>query len=184
MELLSKSEGKNSPFISLGKIIAPHGIQGALKIHCLSDFPERLLELTEIYLLADPDADQAQGPFKVLSIQQHKAKVFILSLANVKTRNQAETIDKYFVAVPATETMELPEDTFYARDLIGFEVYEQSGAKLGVVTQLVQGHQDLIVFETPAKTEHWIPFVFELVPEVDIKNQRLVICPPAGLMEL
>lgn len=184
MELLSKSEAKSSPFLSLGKIIAPHGIQGALRIHSLSDFPERLLNLTEIYLLADPDAVQAQGPFKVLTIQQHKAKVFILHLANLKTRNQAEAVDKYFIAVPSTDTMELPEDTFYARDLIGFQVYDQAGEQLGVVSQLVQGHQDLIVFETPAKTEHWIPFVLELVPEVDVKNKRMVICPPAGLMEL
>lgn len=184
MELLSKSEGKPSPYVTLGKIIAPHGLKGALKVFLLSDFPERFLELEQLFLLTDPDAAKAQGPFHVENIQHVKGKQYLLFLKELKTRTAAEALEKRFIGIPATAAEELPEDTFYARDLIGFAVTDTAGHTLGQVSQVIQSHQDLIVVQTPDAKEHWIPFVVELVPEVDVPGRRLVIAPVEGLLEL
>lgn len=184
MELLSKSEGKNSPYLTLGKIVSPHSLQGALKVHSLSDLPERLLELEEVFLLTEPDAEQAQGPFVVEDAQHFKGKTFLIWLEGIEDRSAADRLAKLFIAVPAETAPELPEDTFYARDLIGFEVISSEGAVLGQISQLIQSHQDLLVVTTPEGTEHWVPFVKELVPEVDVANRRLTVAPIEGLLEL
>ncbi len=182
MELLSKSEGKNSPYHTLGKIISPHSLQGALKVHSLSDLPERLLELDEVFLLTDPDAEQAKGPFYVEDAQHFKGKQYLIWLEGIEDRTAADPLAKLFIAVPAEDAPELPEDTFYARDLIGFEVINPDGTSLGHVSQLIQSHQDLLVITTADGTEHWVPFVKELVPDVDVAQRRLTVAPLEGLL--
>lgn len=183
MELLSKSGGKNNPYLTLGKIVSSHGLKGALKIYSYSDFPEHLLELEEIFLLTDPDAVTAQGPFRVEDAQPYKGRTFLIYLEGIEDRTAADAFAKLYVGLPIEQAAELPEDTFYARDLIGFAVVDTAGTVLGEVSELIQSHQDLIVLKTPAGNEHWIPFVKELVPEVDIAGQRLVVAPIEGLLE-
>lgn len=183
MELLSKSGGKNNVYLTLGKIVSSHGLKGALKVYSLSDFPDRFLELEELYLFTDPDATTAKGPFRVEEAQPYKGRTFLIYLEGIEDRTAADAYAKLYVGLPIEQAAELPEDTFYARDLIGFAVVDTAGQPLGEVSQLIQSHQDLIVLKTPAGTEHWIPFVKELVPEVDIAGQRLVVAPIEGLLE-
>lgn len=183
MELLSKSEDRTSPYQAMGKILAPHGLRGALKVHCLSDFPEQLLNLDQAYLLTDPQASTGKGPFVIADVQPVKGKTYLVYLQGVEDRSAAEAFDKLYICIPADQVLDLPEDTYYARELIGFEVLDTQGQLLGSVSQVIQSHQDLIVLKTPAGSEHWIPFVHELVPEVDLKAKRLVVSPIEGLLE-
>lgn len=184
MELLSKSGAKNSPYLTLGKIVAAHGLRGALKVFSLSDFPERLLNLTEVYLTAEPDAQTAQGPFQVEQVQVLKGKNYLVFLEEIQDRDQAEEVSKYYLALPASEPFSLPEDTFYARDLIGFRALTNQGEVLGEIIQVIQSQQDLLVLKTPDGKEHWVPFVFALVPEIRTEAHELVIEVPEGLLEL
>lgn len=183
MELLSKSADRNSPYAIIGKILGPHSLRGALQVHSLSDFPEHFLELEEVYLLSDPDSSQPVGRYRIESAQPYKAQRFLLMLEGVEDRTAAEALSKCYLAIPLEEAPELPEDTYYVRDLIGFEVRDASGKVLGKVVHIVQSHQDLIVLQTPDQQEHWIPFVHELVPVVNTSAGYLEIAPIAGLIE-
>lgn len=184
MELLSKSGGRNSPYLTLGKIVAAHSLRGALKVHSLSDLPERFLDLEEIWLLTDPDAESAKGPFRVEDVKPYKGNTYLIELEGIEDRTAAEAVVKLFIGLPAGQAPELPEDTYYVRDLIGFEIVDTAGTVLGEVSQVVQSHQDLLVLKTPAGSEHWIPFVKALVPEVDLAARRLVVAPVEGLLDL
>lgn len=187
MELLSKSADKNSPFILIGKVLAPHGIRGALKVKSLSDFPERFFELEEVYLSSD-EAPRSPRLVHVEDVQFLKGDQWLLVLEEIADRTAAENLGKPFLCVPRSQAMELPEDTFYAEDLIGFEVYRCSetvwGDKLGVVSQVVQGQQDLIELTTSEGNTHLIPFVKALVPEVDVAERRLAVLVIDGLLDL
>lgn len=184
MELLSKSEGKHSPYLPLGKITSPHGLKGALKIFLLSDFPEHLPHVKKVFLLKEPDAEQAEGPFDVLQIQKQKGKHYIVELQQIRSRTAAEAVNKQFIAIPQNEAPELDEeDSFYARDLIGLEARDLEGEVLGQIIHVIQSHQDLLVLQHNGK-EHWIPFVHEMVPEVDLHAGYVVIDVVPGLLEL
>lgn len=187
MELLSKSADKNSPFILIGKVLAPHGIRGALKVKSLSDFPERFFELEQVYL-SPHETPQNPRLVHVEAVQPLKGDQWLLELEEIPDRTAAEVLGKPFLCVPRSQAMVLPEDTFYAEDLIGFEVYRFEppvwGEKLGIVSQVVQGQQDLLELTTPEGRAHFIPFVKALVPEVDIAERRLAVLVIDGLLEL
>lgn len=184
MELLSKSGAKNSPYLTLGKITAPHGLRGALKVFLISDFPERLLDLEEVFLLDSPESHVAKGPYQVEHVQQAHGKNYLVFIEEIQTREAAEAVSKCFLAVSDSERFDLPEDTYYARDLIGFKVLSEAGEEIGEISQIIQNEQDLLVLKTPDQREHWIPFVRDLVPEVRIERREIVIVLLDGLLDL
>lgn len=183
MELLSKSADKNSPFSLIGKIIAPHGLRGALKVHSLSDFPEYFSELTEVYLLEHPEALTGQGPFKLAQVQHQKAGQYLFMLSDFTRRSQAEEVNKQFLAIPSDQEPELAPGDFYIRDLIGCKAQNEAGEHLGTITHFVQSLQNLLVLTSPDGKEHWIPFVKELVPDLDLDKQIVTIRPLPGLLD-
>ncbi len=153
-------------------------------MHYLGDIPEQLSALEEVFIQAEPEGTILQGPLRVSKISHHKGQVFLLSLKEIQNRSEAESLAKSFVAIPRDEAPELPEETYYVQDLIGFVCKNAEGEVLGKVKHMVQGHQDILVIETPEQKEHWVPFVYELVPEVDVKTREMLITPPEGLFDL
>ncbi|CAB4781648.1 unannotated protein [freshwater metagenome] len=62
--------------------------------------------------------------------------------------------------------------------LIGCTAFLQSGEKFGDVRDVINlPGQDVLAIDT-ANGEVLIPFVRQLVPEVDIKNKKMTVIPP------
>jgi len=77
------------------------------------------------------------------------------------------------------------EDTWYERDLVGLKAVTVAGEEVGEVVALQPGAaQDLLVLRLTDGREALVPFVTAIVPEVDIEGGRVLIDPPAGLLDL
>ena len=173
----------NDEFILIGKILGAHGIRGALKIKSLSDFPERFLDLEEVWLSAS-DPPQAPQCLTVEDTQLLKGDQWMLWLASIQDRTEAEQLGRPFVYVLRSQALELPEDTFYADDLIGYGVLSETGESLGSITRVMPGQQDLLEFRAADGRLHLIPFVQALVPEVNTEQRWLRLHLIEGLLEL
>ncbi len=81
---------------------------------------------------------------------------------------------------------ELPEeeDEFYDHQLIDLDVVLADGTEIGRITEISHlPSQDLFIVERPDGSEVMIPFVEEIVTEIDLEEQRAVITPPPGLID-
>ena len=79
----------------------------------------------------------------------------------------------------------MSKDEYHYFDLIGLEA--RSGPKkalIGHVTDLIKGGNDLLEIELVEGKKVLVPFVKEIVPEIEIKEKWLLINPPPGLLEL
>ena len=74
-------------------------------------------------------------------------------------------------------------DEFYDHQLVGLAAYDLDGRELGEVTGLAHGGaQDLLQIRTPDRRDTLVPFVKELVPEVDLAARRVVVADRPGLV--
>src|SRR5262249_6883613 len=81
---------------------------------------------------------------------------------------------------------ELPEDEYeyYDHQLIDLDVVTRDGVEVGRITEISHlPSQDLFVVECPDGSEVLIPFVEEIVTEIDLEEQGAVIDPPPGLID-
>ncbi|MFJ5860329.1 ribosome maturation factor RimM [Pseudarthrobacter sp. NPDC092439] len=165
--------------LQVARIGKPHGIRGEVTVQVLTDAPEdRFVPGTGF--LVEP---ASSGPLTVASARWNK-DILLLAFEEVADRNKAETLRgaKLFI-----ETAELDEDGdegWYEHELVGLEA-RVGEAVVGRIAALnTMPVQDLLVVATPEGDEILVPFVEEIVPEVNIDEGYILITPPPGLFEL
>ncbi|MGI6296918.1 MAG: ribosome maturation factor RimM [Armatimonadota bacterium] len=162
--------------IVIGKIVAPLGIRGEVKVVVLTDFPERFDAGSDLTLRL---TDGNRRPVKVKSQRLYKDGL-ALTLEGLETRNDAEDIRGAEFVVDVDELRQLPEDTFYIFDLIGLKVITTDGRECGEVTEIMHGGANDVYLTS---TGLCIPALKEVVEKIDIGQGTLTIRPVPGLLD-
>jgi len=85
--------------------------------------------------------------------------------------------------VDPEQTPDDPEE-YYDHQLIGLDVVLADGARVGELASVLHlPAQDLLAVKRDDGTEVLVPFVHEIVPEVDLELRRIVLTPPRGLLD-
>ena len=120
--------------------------------------------------------------------EQPGKETFIVKFQGINTRNNAEQLKKFKILVKTDELPKLKKEEFHLLELINLEVrtLENDGLKpIGKVINLENEKNNLLVIELLKNQKKvLIPFVKEIVPLVDVKNNFLISNPPNGLLEL
>lgn len=161
--------------VIIGKVVAPFGVRGELKMAILTDFPERF-DKGETVTLKMPDGSRQEA--KIEFSQMHGGGI-TLKLNGVDTREGAELLRNAEIVIPESELAELPEDSFYIFDLIGIRVVTDDGREFGEVTEVIEtGANDVYVTSTGLL----IPAIKDIVVKIDIDEGQMVIHPVPGLL--
>ena len=163
--------------IVLGRIVAPFGIQGWVKIHPFGDDPASWRKLPHWWLSRDDNAPDAQWKQYTLTACRPHGKGLVAALAEVPDRNAAEAIDGFFIAAPREVLPEPAENEHYWGDLVGLAVINEADEALGTVRSLLStgAHDVLQVQDGEGKgaVERLIPFVAAYVLDVDLAARRI-----------
>ncbi|MEU4168243.1 ribosome maturation factor RimM [Streptomyces sp. NPDC026665] len=157
-----------------------HGIKGEVTVEVRTDEPELRLGPGAV-LLTDP---ASTGPLTIETGRVHSGRL-LLRFAGVRDRNAAEAL-RNTLLIAEVDPDETPEDPdeYYDHQLMDLDVVTADGAEVGRITEISHlPSQDLFVVERPDGTEVLIPFVEEIVVEIDLEEQRAVIDPPPGLID-
>ena len=176
----------NNQWLTVGLITSCHGINGQLKVKSLSDFEERFLKPGMRWLQKE---NEPPSQIKLISgFKQPGKESFIIKLKGINTRNLAEQLKEFKILVKANNLPKLKKEEFHLLELINLQVktFEKDKLKIiGKVINLENEKNSLLVIELFTNQKKvLIPFVQEIVPLVDIKNNFLIINPPKGLLEL
>lgn len=166
---------QNSNDILIGRVAAPFGIKGEVKIVVLTDFPERFDSGRKAFLILK------DGSRKEMEIQQRKDQNggVVVKFFGVETRNDAEAIRNADVVIDQNDLAELGEGEYYVFEIMGLEVVTSSGKVVGKVDEVLQGGaNDVYVTDTGV----CIPVIESVIENIDIKNKKIVINPIPGLL--
>lgn len=149
--------------IKIGKIVNAVGLKGEVKIYNYSGYKERYEELSEIIA--------KDKKYKIEKVRYQKNSP-IIKLQGVDDRNDAEDLKDIDVFIEEKDLVELPDDTFYIKDLIGVLVLDaETGEKLGELKDVLQNSaQDLYIVKLPDEREIIIPAVSEFIKEINGKD--------------
>ncbi|WP_030544501.1 ribosome maturation factor RimM, partial [Streptomyces albus] len=164
----------------VARIGRAHGIKGEVTVEVRTDEPE--LRLAPGAVLATEPA--SAGPLTIETGRVHSGRL-LLRFAGVRDRTGAEAL-RNTLLIAEVDPEEVPEDPdeYYDHQLMDLDVVTTDGTAVGRITEISHlPYQDLLVVERPDGSEVLIPFVSEIVPEVDLAEQRAVIDPPPGLLD-
>ncbi|MBD2296664.1 ribosome maturation factor RimM [Anabaena sphaerica FACHB-251] len=178
-------------WLEIGKIVAPQGLAGELRVYPNTDFPERFEEPGTRWLLRPGDMEPQ--PVELLDGRYVEGKnLYVIKLEGVSDRTAAENMRDCRLFVPISDRPELEEGEFHVIDLLGLQVFmQESGELIGTVVDLMPSGHDLLEVKLDASFAEdkagktiLIPFVMEIVPVVDLENRRVEITPPPGLLSI
>ena len=135
---------KTDNCLEIGRIVGPQGLKGELKVMSSSDFPERF-ENPGTRWLQSPDGLSIQEVQLIRGRYVPGKNLYVIKLAEIFDRTQAETLRDYKLLVPSSDRPQLDDDEYHVSDLINLEVYHQkTGELIGVVVDILSAGNDLL----------------------------------------
>lgn len=157
--------------IVLGRISAPYGVQGWLRLHPFGAEPARWNEIRHWWLGRD-EQDFSGWKSWPLQMLRSQGSGWVLKLTGIDDRNAAEQLVGQFFGAPRAALPATAQDEYYWADLVGLTVLNEKQETLGRVTGLIEAgaHAVLVVKEGAGDQarERLLPFVAAVVNDVDV----------------
>jgi 16S rRNA processing protein RimM len=106
----------------------------------------------------------------------------VLRFEGCEDRDRAEELRGLDLEVPRAEVPAAPAGTYYQFELLGC-LCRQGGEELGRVVEVVEDGGGLLLIVEGQGRRVPVPFVNELLREVDVAEGRIELALPEGLVE-
>lgn len=159
----------DAQLVVMGRIAAPHGIRGWVKLKAFTAEPDGLARHPRWWIRTAEGWREARPEgFEV------RPGATVAKLAGCDDREGAERLRGAEVAVRREDLGEAGQNEIYWVDLVGLEVVDAAGESLGRVDGLLEAGESDVLVVRGAK-ERLIPFVGEYVRSVDRAAGRIVV---------
>ena len=163
----------------LGKVIRPHGSKGLLRIWSCAVSETSFLNSKTVFLKS---ISGEVFEYSVDSVVPHK-NVLLIKLKGLSFRDELEKLCGAEIYI-RKEELSREEDEYFWYELLGLDVFLDTGGYLGRVSQIIPtGSNDIYIVKKMEK-EVLLPATDEVIKEIDLKKRKIIISTMEGLLEL
>jgi 16S rRNA processing protein RimM len=168
-----------SAWVTVGQVVKVHGLLGEVSVEPLTDFPERF---GPGMVLRARRGSLGAGTLRVASARPHKGRMLV-RFEGVEGPDAAEELRGVDLCVAPDDLPARPPDYYFHWELEGFEVVDGAGRLLGTAGELGEaGGLPLLTVRT-GMGDRDVPFRYPILVTIDRPARRIVLDPPAGLLD-
>lgn len=174
-EKKSGSPAGESIYLAVGFLRRPHGVTGEILMDLHTDFPERFKPGRKLYLGPQHEAATLGG------VRAHGKGLLI----KIRGCDTPESVGKYrntWVYVKSSEIPPLPHGQVYKYELIGLEVIDEAGNKLGTLTEILETGANDVYVVRDAKKEILLPAIADVILKIDMESKVMTVRLIDGLI--
>lgn len=170
---------KITEWATIGKIVAPFGLRGQMKVSSLTDIPDRFAQLEQVYLSPD------YKPYTIKEVRPYKGdNMVLLKVAGITDATAAESLRNHDLCIPADQLAQLPSDSYYQHDILGLSVEKLDGRTVGTIVDIMPtAANDVYVIKSSDGKQFLIPAVKAIIKQVDLIRRVMYIDPIGGLLD-
>jgi 16S rRNA processing protein RimM len=163
-------------FLVVGKLGRPHGVHGEIVMEVYSDFPERIQPGVVFYIGQEHQR-------QVLLTRRPHSRGLLVKFEGFQDRDQAAFLRNQLVYVSTADRPHLAQGEYYHHQLIGLQVFDDSGQMLGHVDRILEtGANDVCVILNSAGKEILIPAIDPVILDIDLESKILRVHLLEGLL--
>ncbi|MCM3652667.1 ribosome maturation factor RimM [Metabacillus litoralis] len=169
-------------WFNVGKIVNTHGIRGEVRVISKTDFAEeRYVPGNTLYIFKE----EADNPIKVVIDSHRVHKNFdLLTFEGMPSIQEVEQFKGALLKVDENQLSELDEGEYYFHEIIGCKMYTDQGEEIGTIREiLATGANDVWVVKRKEGKDLLIPYIEEIVTEINIDEKKVIITPMEGLLD-
>ena len=170
-------------WFNVGRIVNTHGIKGEVRVISSTDFEEKRFAPGSKLAVFKKD-DKKPIWVKIESVRRHK-NFILVTFEGMYNINLVEPFKEGLLKVTKDQLMddELEENEFYYFEIIGCEVFSEEGESIGTVTEILEtGANDVWEIKAPNGKKHYIPYIEDIVKEIDVEEKKIIIHVMEGLL--
>ena len=160
------------PFVLVGRILAPVGLQGEVRVEVNSDVPHRFSPGAFLYVAQEAYAIRRSRPVR---------QGLVLGLVGVDSRAQAESLRGKALEVTVSDVPPPPEGSYYYFQMLEMHVFTQEGDYLGEVIEILPTGSNDVYVVSNGKKETLVPALADVVVDVNLEAKRMTVSLPNGL---
>ena len=165
-------------YFEIGQIVNTFGIKGFVKVKPFTDDMERFEELKSILVVKNKEMIEME--IEEVKYQQY---VVLLKLKGIEDINMAEKYKGCYIKIKRKDARKLPEDTYFIADLLGLEVYTDTGDLLGKVDDIYNNKSnDIYVVKDELGKQILLPGIKEVIKQIDLENEKIIVHLIKGLI--
>jgi 16S rRNA processing protein RimM len=189
-------------FVTVARIVRDRGNKGEVSAELLTDFPERLKEIREVFL-ADKKSAPRSVQLKSFWVDRNHPGFGVFHFEGITSINDAEKLRGLEIQIPFEQRVTLPAGKYFVTDLIGCTVFElpatltifssspcslsKAPTLLGTVRDVFfpgesQPGTPLLAVDT-ASGELLIPLAEDICTRIDTAAHRIEVLLPEGLCD-
>lgn len=164
----------------IGEVMGAVGLDGAVRVRPLTDFPDRLLDLGQVRLARGYPGGGVRAEVRRVLHSERRGASFVMVFEGVGSREAAGALAGSRLEVPMGEAHQLPAGHYYRFQLVGLLVEDETGRRIGRVREIIEtGANDVLVVtpDQPAgpRDETLVPALKETVQEIDLDAGRIIV---------
>jgi 16S rRNA processing protein RimM len=168
-------------WFNVGKIVNTHGIRGEVKVISSTDFPdERYAKGNTLYIFSPTSSEPVE--VKITSHRVHK-NFDMLAFEGYSNVNDVEKFKGSVLKISEDQLTDLEEGEFYYHEIIGCIVFSEEGEEIGKIKEIIStGANDVWVIARKGEKDGLIPYIEDVVKDIDIENKKITIHIMEGLL--
>ena len=164
--------------LEIGQIVNTFGIKGFVKIYPYVDDITRFDDLKEVYICTK----KQEKKLEIEEIKYQKNMV-LAKFKNIETVEQAELLRNAFLKIDRKDAIKLEEGQYFIADLLGLDVFLDTGEKLGVLDDIFNnGSTDIYVVKNELGKQFLLPYIDEVIKNIDLENEKIIVHIIEGLI--
>jgi 16S rRNA processing protein RimM len=157
--------------VLMGRVIAPYGVLGWLKIYPDTEMFDGLLDYKTWWVGKGDDWRE----LKLESAKTHN-DVLVVKLQSIDDRDAAFSCKGKQIAVPRAALPKLDKEEYYWFDLIGLNVKNKLNIDFGKITDVfATGANDVIVAKSDTGQERLMPYIPQVILDVDLEAKTMLV---------
>lgn len=166
-------------WVEIGQVKGIFGVRGEMRVQPYTEAPEGVLSFSSWWI----GANEASRREYTLTGGRPHGKGVVVTVEGIHTPEAVRALLGHAIWVPRAALPETDQEEFYWADLVGCQVETPDGTPLGrVVAMMATGANDVLVVRHQGE-EILLPFIADVVNEVDLPKRRLVVTPLPGLLD-
>lgn len=164
--------------LEVGQIVNTFGIKGFVKIYPYVDDIQRFDDLEKVYI----KLKKQETRLEIEEVKYQKNMV-LAKFKGIETVEQAEKFRNAYVEIDRSDAIDLEEGQYFIADLLGLEVYLDTGEKLGILEDIYNtGSNDIYVVKNELGKQYLLPYIDDVIKDIDLEKGRITAHLIEGLI--
>ncbi len=164
--------------LEVGQIVNTFGIKGFVKIYPYVDDISRFDNLKKVHIKSKKEEKELQ-----IEEVKYQKNMVLVKFKGIETVENAEKLRNSFVEIDRADAIPLEEGQYFIADLLGLDVFLDTGEKLGVLEDIYNtGSSDIYVVKNELGKQFLLPYIDEVIKQINLEEGKIIVHIIEGLI--